>query len=52
MQIADKFYNAFIEDMDALNIVTISRFERVSNYIEESAASSEAVARLGECVYS
>ncbi|HVB12530.1 MAG TPA: cysteine--tRNA ligase [Nitrososphaerales archaeon] len=38
MQIADKFYNAFIEDLDALNVLTISRFERVSNYVEESAA--------------
>ena len=38
MQIADKFYNAFIEDLDALNIVTISKFERVSNYVEESAS--------------
>jgi cysteinyl-tRNA synthetase len=37
-QIADKFYNAFVEDLDALNIVTVSKFERVSNYVEESAS--------------
>ncbi|MGI0092412.1 MAG: cysteine--tRNA ligase [Nitrososphaerales archaeon] len=36
MQIADRFYNAFIEDLDALNIVTISKYARVSNYVEES----------------
>ncbi|MDG6922422.1 MAG: class I tRNA ligase family protein, partial [Nitrososphaerota archaeon] len=36
-EIADRFYNAFLEDLDALNIVTVSRFERVSNYIEASA---------------
>ncbi|MGA2875442.1 MAG: class I tRNA ligase family protein [Nitrososphaerales archaeon] len=38
MRIADKFYNAFVEDLDALNIVTISKFERVSNYVEDSAS--------------
>lgn len=38
MQIADKFFNSFLEDLEALNIVTISKFERVSNYVEESAA--------------
>jgi len=37
-EIADRFYNAFLEDLEALNIVTISRFARVSNYVDESAA--------------
>lgn len=36
-EIADRFYNAFLEDLDALNIVTISRFARVSKYVDESA---------------
>jgi cysteinyl-tRNA synthetase len=38
MEIADKFYRAFLEDLEALNIVTVSRFARVSEYVEESAA--------------
>jgi cysteinyl-tRNA synthetase len=36
-EIADKFYNAFLEDLEALNILTISRFARVSKYVDESA---------------
>lgn len=36
-EIADRFYNEFIEDLEALNIATVSRFARVSKYIEESA---------------
>jgi cysteinyl-tRNA synthetase len=37
-RIADKFFNAFVEDLEALNIVTISKLERVSNYVDESAS--------------
>jgi cysteinyl-tRNA synthetase len=37
-EIADRFYNAFLEDLDALNIVTVSQFARVSKYVDESAA--------------
>jgi len=36
-EIADKFYREFLEDLDALNIMTVSRFARVSKYIDESA---------------
>jgi cysteinyl-tRNA synthetase len=36
-EIADRFYKAFLEDLDALNIATVSRFARVSKYVEESA---------------
>lgn len=36
MEIADKFYNEFLEDLDALNIQTVSKFARVSSYVEES----------------
>jgi len=36
--IADRFYKAFLEDLEALNILTVSRFARVSNYVDESAA--------------
>jgi cysteinyl-tRNA synthetase len=37
-EIADRFYNAFLEDLDALNIVTVSRFARVSKYVDASAS--------------
>jgi cysteinyl-tRNA synthetase len=37
-EIAERFYNSFQEDLDALNIVTVSVFARVSNYVQESAA--------------
>ncbi len=37
-EIADRFYKAFLEDLEALNILTISRFARVSNFVDESAA--------------
>ena len=37
-EIADRFYKAFLEDLEALNIVTVSRFARVSNFVEESAS--------------
>ncbi|MHB1908962.1 MAG: cysteine--tRNA ligase [Nitrososphaerales archaeon] len=35
-EIANKFYKEFIEDIDELNIVTISKIERVSNYVPEA----------------
>lgn len=38
MEIADKFYNEFLQDLEDLNIVTVSKFARVSNYIEDSAS--------------
>ncbi len=37
-EIADRFYRAFLEDLEALNIVTISQFARVSKYVDESAS--------------
>lgn len=37
-EIADRFYNAFVEDLDALNIATVSKFERVSSHIEDSSS--------------
>ena len=38
MEIADKFYNEFLQDLEALNIVTVSKFARVSNYVEDAAS--------------
>ncbi len=37
-EIADRFYSAFVEDIEALNIVTVSKFERVSRHVEDSAS--------------
>ena len=36
MEIADKFYNEFVEDLEALNIQTVSKFARVSRYVQDS----------------
>jgi cysteinyl-tRNA synthetase len=36
MKIADRFFNEFLADIRALNIVTVSKIERVSKYIEEA----------------
>ena len=47
-QIADKFYKAFLEDLDALNITTISKVERVSNYIDESASLAKKLLDSGK----
>lgn len=38
MEIADKFYKEFLEDLAALNVVTVSKFARVSNYVEDAAS--------------
>jgi cysteinyl-tRNA synthetase len=35
-QIANRFYNEFLKDIEELNIVTISKIERVSNYVKEA----------------
>ena len=57
MEIADRFYKSFVEDLDALNIETVSTFARVSNYVEESAAlvkgllDSGKAYKLGANVY-
>lgn len=36
-EIAKRFYEAFLEDLESLNIVTISKFARVSKFVDESA---------------
>ncbi|MHB8568435.1 MAG: cysteine--tRNA ligase [Nitrososphaerales archaeon] len=36
LQIADRFYTEFLEDLEALNIETVSKFARVSRYVEDS----------------
>ncbi len=37
MAVADRFYDEFVQDLESLNILTISKFSRVSNYVEDSA---------------
>jgi len=46
--IADKFYHAFLEDLDALNIATVSKFARVSNYVDESIVLVEDLLEDGK----
>ncbi|MCL4519662.1 MAG: class I tRNA ligase family protein [Thaumarchaeota archaeon] len=36
--VADRFYKAFVEDMESLNIITVSKYARVSKHVEDSAA--------------
>ena len=36
-EVANRFYDAFLEDLESLNIVTISHFARVSKFVDESA---------------
>jgi cysteinyl-tRNA synthetase len=49
--IADKFYNAFLEDLDALNIVTVSKFARVSNYVDESVILVKGLLESGKAYH-
>jgi cysteinyl-tRNA synthetase len=37
ISVADKFYKEFLRDLEDLNIVTVSKFARVSKYVENSA---------------
>ena len=37
-RVADRFFNDFVEDLEALNIVTVSKFARVSKYVHESSS--------------
>ena len=37
VSVADRFYKAFVEDMESLNIVTVSKYARVSKHVEDSA---------------
>src|SRR5271165_2990646 len=47
-EIADKFYNAFREDLDSLNIATVSKFARVSNYVNESVVLVSGLLERGK----
>ena len=57
MEIADRFFKDFVSDIEALNILTISRIERVSNYIGEAVEliqtmlSSQVAYELGGSYY-
>ncbi len=37
MNIADKFYNDFLTDLEALNILTVSKYARVSSHVESAS---------------
>lgn len=47
MEIANKFFQEFIADMEALNIQTISRIERVSNFVGEAVSLVQTMVSSG-----
>lgn len=47
-EIADKFYKAFVEDVESLNILTVSKFERVSHHVADSAALVKQLLESGK----
>ncbi len=48
MDIADKFYKEFLVDIESLNIVTLSKIERVSNYITEAMELVQEMSKTGK----
>jgi cysteinyl-tRNA synthetase len=48
LEIANRFYTAFLEDLDALNIVTVSKYARVSKYVEESTSLVKQLTNSGK----
>ena len=47
MKIADRFFNDFLIDIEALNIFTISKIERVSNYVKQAVQLIQAMLSSG-----
>ncbi len=57
-QISNRFFNDFLKDIEALNVVTISKIERVSDYVKEAidliqimVSSGKAYALEGNCYF-
>lgn len=47
MRLAEKYTKAFLEDMEALKIYTVTKYERVSNYVQETLGLIAALVRTG-----
>ena len=47
MRLAEKFTKAFLEDMESLKIYTVTKYERVSNYVQETVSEVASLIRGG-----
>jgi len=47
MRLAEKYTKAFLEDTDSLKIYTVTKYERVSNYVQETLHEISALIRDG-----
>src|SRR5580693_4047910 len=46
-RLAEKYTKAFLEDTDSLKIYTVTKYERVSNYVRESINQISALIKSG-----
>ena len=47
MRLAEKYTKAFLEDMESLKIYTVTKYERVSNYVQETISEIASLIRSG-----
>lgn len=47
MRLAEKYTKAFLEDMESLKIYTVTKYERVSNYVQEMIGEVASLIRGG-----
>jgi cysteinyl-tRNA synthetase len=47
MRLAEKYTKAFLEDMESLKIFTVTKYERVSNYVQETVSETASLIRSG-----
>lgn len=47
MRLAEKYTTAFLEDMESLKIYTVTKYERVSNYVQETISEVASLIRSG-----
>jgi len=47
MRLAERYTTAFLEDMEALKIYTVTKYERVSNYVQETISEVASLIRSG-----
>jgi cysteinyl-tRNA synthetase len=47
MRLAERYTKAFLEDMESLKIYTVTKYERVSNYVQETISEVASLIRGG-----
>ena len=47
LRLAERFTKAFLEDMESLKIYTVTKYERVSNYVQETVSEVASLVRGG-----